>query len=134
MADPPPRPPPLPPRPLAAEPFPRVDRDAETPRSGVPRVVPPEPAPLPNVLDLIAALRQDVVLLRESLPPHGPSFVPTDPPPSKGQVAARAVGKGSQWLMIAIGALGVAAQIAHIYRPDLEGPIQVAIKLLGGTP
>lgn len=133
MAD-PTRPPPLPPRPLAPEPFVLVDRDAETPPSGVPRVAPPEDPPLPNVLDIISALRQDIVLLRESLPPHGPSLVPTDPPPSKRQVAVRAVGKGSQWLMIAIGVLGVAAQIAHIYRPDLEGPIQVAIKLLGGTP
>jgi len=116
------------------EPFARVDRDADTPRSGVPRAAPPEDRPLPNVLDIIGALRQDIVLLRESLPPHGPSLVPTDPPPSKGKVAVRAVGKGGQWLMIAIGALGVAAQVAHIYRPDLEGPIQVAIKLLGGTP
>lgn len=152
MADEPPRPRPrgLPPR-IPTEAF----RLADTPPGGTPTstlvgmprpsltpVSPVDPPSGPYELaGLIRGLRQELIILRESLPPTAPTVLvtpSTPPPPSKGKVAAqvagKVVGRGSQWLAIAIGALGIAGQIAHIYRPDIEGPIQMAIKLLGGTP
>lgn len=142
-----PKPPPLP-----REPF----RQADTPPSGTPTLVgmsrpmlpPPGSAldlevdtPSPKeVARLIRGLRQDLVLFRDTLPQllqsvqAAPSVPLTPVPPSKRQTAVQAGGALAKWTTIVMGVLGLAATVAHQFRPDLEGPIQFLIKFLGGTP
>lgn len=152
-----PQPPPLP------EPF----RVADTPPSGTPTLVglqrPVLPPPLPARLSvetdadtpgpkemarLIRGLRQDLVLLRDTLPQQlaavvqgavqsggGAPSVPVTPvPPSRKQAATQVVTNAAKWTTIAVGVLGIAAQIASQFKPGLVGPIQTVIQLLGGTP
>jgi hypothetical protein len=86
---------------------------------------------------IIRELRQTLVLYREKLADAAvsPSPVPvTAPPMSKRQAAGQAVVALGKWSTIVMGVLGLAATVAHQFRPDLEGPIQFLIKLLGGTP
>jgi hypothetical protein len=93
-----------------------------------------------EVARLIRGLRQDLVLFRDTLPQLLQSVqaappVPLTPvPPSKRQTAVQAGGALAKWTTIVMGVLGLAATVAHQFRPDLEGPIQFLIKFLGGTP
>lgn len=134
-------PPPLPPRPFTPNPF-RDVREEEQLRSAD---TPPErPVPQPTLREVVDALnahRRDLVALSGRLdaqqPPAGPSVVsipPDSPPKSKAMVVASAAGALGKWTTIVMGVLGLAATVAHQFRPDLEGPIQFFIKLLGGTP
>lgn len=77
-----------------------------------------------------SSLRQELILLREALPTRPESLSP----PSKRQQAAKAVGDVARLTTIAIGVLGVATQVAAMFRPDLVGPLQTLLKLLGGAP
>lgn len=150
-----PRPPPLPP-----EPF----RLGDTPPSGTPTLVglprpalPPLPPPAASSLDIsgdtpgpkdvqrhIEGLRAELVYFREWLPQQlaaaaqsgqtAPAVPLTPVPPSRKQAAVQVVGVLGKWTTIVMGVLGLAATVAHQFRPDLEGPIQFLIKLLGGTP
>lgn len=142
MADPPRRdpsqPPPLPLRvlpPRPQEPFVDLTADPQpdTVRTSgrVPEMLPP-PSALTSPIehrDLVAALRQALAQAEGQAPV---SSVP--PPLSRRQVAARWTGKAAQWVTLAVGVLGIAAQVAAIFRPDLVGPIQTVIQLLGGRP
>jgi len=159
MADPPFRqPPPLPPLPLRSiatvprEPFQDLtaaDRAAETQRSGSraarDAIPPPPPAPPEDPLTetTAALLRQELALarevLRDALPPVPAPPAPqqvqfSEPPKSRAQIAMKTAGAFGKWTTIAMGVLGLAATVAHQFRPDLEGPIQFFIKLLGGQP
>lgn len=132
MADPriprpPGQPPPLPPRPIVPEPF-INELLPDTVRTRRDEMPPPEPLPLSEETGYL--LRQELVLLREALPTKPETLSP----PSKRQQAAKAVSDVAKWTTIAIGVLGVAVQIAAMFRPDLVGPLQTVIKLLGGTP
>jgi hypothetical protein len=87
--------------------------------------------------DTIREMRAVNVILREKLAAMAvaPSPVPVSAPPlSKRQAAGQAVVALGKWSTIVMGVLGLAATVAHQFRPDLEGPIQFLIKLLGGTP
>lgn len=75
-------------------------------------------------------LRQEIILLREALPTRPESLTP----PSRRQQAAKAVSDVARWTAITVGVLGVATQVAAMFRPDLVGPLQTLIKLLGGSP
>lgn len=66
--------------------------------------------------------------------PPTPANDATEPAPSSVRAAAGTAGKaalrGSKWLLMTIGALGVAVQIASAYRPGLVAPIQTLVDLL----
>lgn len=88
---------------------------------------------------IIRELRQTLVLLREknaaqAVAPDPTPTRSTPAPVSKRQAAGQAVVALGKWSTIVMGVLGLAATVAHQFRPDLEGPIQFLIKLLGGTP
>lgn len=55
-------------------------------------------------------------------------IVPAGPKPT---IQAHAL-TATKWGAIALGALGLISQIAAAFRPDLQGPIQTLIKMLGG--
>lgn len=135
MADPriprpPGQPPPLPPRPIVPEPFVLLNAEPapDTVRTRRDEMLPPEPLPLSEETGYL--LRQEMVLLREALPTKADTLSP----PSKRQQAARAVSDVAKWTTLAIGVLGVAVQVAAMFRPDLVGPLQTLLKLLGGAP
>lgn len=131
MADPPRKqPPPLPPRPLVPEPFVLLNADPapDTVRTRRDEMLPPEPLPLSEETGYL--LRRELVLLREALPPTRDTLSP----PSKRQQATKAMSDVAKWTTIAIGVLGVATQVAAMFRPDLVGPLQTLLKLLGGAP
>jgi len=58
------------------------------------------------------------------------SSMPAPARPSMAVVAAKGTVKFAVALLVAIGALGVAAQVAAIYEPRLVAPIQTLIDLL----
>lgn len=145
MADPPrPRspgqPPPLPPQLLRSIEHPFRDltvpltleeRAADTERSGPRRDEIPPPA-----LDMLTEttaqlLRRELALTRETLPTLPAMASPSLPPPSKARQATSAVVALGKYTAIATGIIGLAVQIATIWRPDLVGPLQVLGKLLG---
>jgi hypothetical protein len=55
-----------------------------------------------------------------------------DAPRPLHKVVAQGAMAGAKWGAIAVGVLGVAAQVARIWRPDLAGPIETLQQLLGG--
>ncbi len=133
MADPPRKqPPPLPPRPLVAEPFVNLVADPapDTVRTRRDEMPPPELEEPPLTRGEAYSLRKEIILLREALPTKRDTLSP----PSKRQQAAKAVSDVARWTAIAIGVLGVATQVAAMFRPDLVGPLQTLLKLLGGAP
>jgi hypothetical protein len=76
----------------------------------------------------IAVLRQELVLTRDRLP--GPPPEGQDAAPTKTQAVARVAGGSSKWVLIALGVLGVAAQVAAQFKPGLVSPLQTLIQLL----
>lgn len=116
----PPKPPPLPPF-LPSDPPLEPFRVADTPPSGtlvgLPRPALGEsdaeaPGPGPQEMArLIRGLRQD-----------------------RRQAATRAVSDVAKYTTLAVGVLGIAAQVASQFKPGLVGPIQTLIQLLGGAP
>lgn len=56
-------------------------------------------------------------------------LVPATPKPTVQTHALTA----TKWGAIALGAIGLAAQIAAAFRPDLQGPITALYKMLGGN-
>jgi hypothetical protein len=136
MADPPrPRtqPPPLPPslRPAPEEPF--LDLTDEQPDTVRTRRDEETPPPLPLTEATARALRRDLLLLRETLPtlPSAPPPV-TLAPPSKARQAGNLVVGVGKYAAVVAGVLGLAVQVATIWRPDLVGPLQMLQRLLGG--
>ena len=89
----------------------------------------------------LALFHEELALLRDgigSLTP-GPMLPPppdTEPAPAsrrdKAMGALRFTGKGSTLLLAAVGALGVAVQLASAFKPGLVGPIQTLLELLKG--
>lgn len=137
----PPRPPPLPREPFAPV---RDLRDTQPLPLGRPapeiEQEPPPTGPY-ELAYLIRGLRHDLVLLREEIgsltPPQAPAVPLTPVPPSKRQAAALAVGNVAKYTTLAVGVLGLAAQVAAMFKPGLVGPIQTLIELvrgLGGAP
>lgn len=120
----------------------------------MPDTTPPPgpPAPLPTVSTVsrqlqgvasqIHGARNDIDGLHEklqlvteglgklSLPATGSSQDPDPPRPSLPVQAAKTTFKAGQYLLIGIGALGVVAQVAALYKPGLVAPIQTLIDLL----
>ena len=93
-------------------------------------MLPPPPLASPvEAQELVVALRQALAHAEGRAPV---SVAPA--PLSRRQQAARWTGKVAQWVALAVGVLGIAAQVAAIFRPDLVGPIQTVIQLLGGQP
>ncbi len=91
---------------------------------------------LRNDLDEISAkqsaVRQDVgVVLRSvsAAPPAG-DISPATPTPSLAVKAAQKTVGVTRYGLIALGALGVAAQVAALFKPGMVGPIQTLIQLL----
>jgi hypothetical protein len=88
----------------------------------------------------VAMLRRELVLRRERLPPRASERpnpepgTPSVPPKSRAIVALSTAGRAGQILTIAIGVLGIAAEIAAVFRPDLQGPIEFARQFLKGIP
>jgi hypothetical protein len=69
------------------------------------------------------------------LPPSaGGSSLTPEPRKSMAVQAAQKAGSFGKYSLIVIGALGVAAQVAAVFKPGLVGPIQMLIQLLGGQP
>jgi hypothetical protein len=62
-------------------------------------------------------------------PDVGASLTPR-PRPSLAVQAAVKGGSVGKYLLIVIGALGVAAQVAALFKPNIVGPIQTLIQLL----
>jgi hypothetical protein len=91
----------------------------------------PGPAELAR---LIRGLRTELVLLRDSLPPLAPSALPTPVPPSRRQAASQVAANAAKYVTLTVGVLGIAAQVAAVFKPGLVGPLQTLIQLLGGTP
>lgn len=123
----------------------------------MPDTTPPPgpPAPLPTVSTVsrqlqgvasqlhgarndIDGLTERLKLVHEGLaqlgnpspPATGSSLPAVAPRPSMAAQAAKGTVKAGQYVLIALGALGVAAQVAALYKPGLVGPIQTLIDLL----
>lgn len=63
--------------------------------------------------------------------PAAPPATPSQPPAaSKRQVAAATTMNLAKWGTLAIGVLGIAAQIAKVWRPSLVAPLDQALDLL----
>lgn len=141
---PPPLPPSWPPRPEPhperGEPFPPDEKAPDTVRLGFPAarattMLPPPPDLLTE--STAALLRQELALTREVVreaTPTQPALPISLAPLSRSQAVGKATVAVGKWSAIAMGLLGFAATVAHQFRPDLEGPLQFLIKLLGGQP
>lgn len=107
------------------------DPYADTPPSGTPAVATPY-----DLVKLLLATRAEMALLNERLRnlPAPSSSQPPPLPQTKRQAAAQVVGNAAKWTTIAVGVLGIAAQIASQFKPGLVGPLQTLIQLLGGSP
>jgi hypothetical protein len=67
--------------------------------------------------------------------PAAPPAAPSQPPPASkrqvaGQVAAATTFNLAKWGTFAIGILGIAAQIAKVWRPSLVAPLDQALDLV----
>ncbi len=152
MPDDKPFPPPLPPRPLVREPFAKVKSDPPQPLGDTPapesmrmRSTPPSGSVLLSREveqmsedprdQMIRDLRLTNILYREKLtaanmPNTSPSPIP-EPPKSRAVMAAGAAMNVGKYTALAVGVLGLAVQVASIWRPDLVGPLQNLLKLFG---
>ncbi len=81
--------------------------------------------------DRLDVFHQELALLRQQPAPNDTSdTMPSPPSPSlPGAVAQHAV-TGAKWLLVAIGALGVAVQAASYFKPGLVGPLETVLRLL----
>lgn len=95
-------------------------------------VTPPGGTSAPNspyeLVDLIRGLRAELVFHRQAL------AAAVTPAPRAKAGALALTGNVAKWGAVAVGVLGVASQIAAMFRPDLVGPIQTVIQLIGGAP
>ena len=107
-----------------------TDELPDTVRTRRDEMPPPELEEPPLTRGEATLLRRELILLREALPTRPDTLSP----PSRRQQAAKAVSDVAKWTTIAVGVLGVAVQIAAMFRPDLVGPLQTLLKLLGGAP
>jgi len=99
---------------------------------------------LDALTERVRLVQQDSAELRKLLkdPPAlpsaaGGSSLSPAPTPSMAVQAAQKAGSLGKYTLIVIGALGVASQVAALFKPGLVGPIQVLIDLLqqlGGHP
>lgn len=116
-----------------ADPMTDEERAAETQRSGPRRDAIPPPALDALTESTAQLLRRELALTRESLPTvptvSGPAV--SEPPKSRAAAGAKLTLNVGKYTALVVGALGIAAQIAHIWRPDLEGPLQTVLKLFG---
>ena len=151
---------PKPPRPDAfppplpgafSEPFPKAKSDPPDPLHMTPapeahrmRSTPPEGMPLPRrhaeqshsspLEDTIRELRLTNVLLREKLTAAVSLTTPlpvSEPPKSRAIVAGRAALNVGKYTAVIVGVLGLAMQVAALWRPDLVGPLQSLLRLFG---
>lgn len=100
------------------------DPNADTPPSGTPAIATPY-----DLVKLLLATRSEVALLNERLrASNAPAEVASTP--TKAQAVAKVAGGSSKWMLIALGALGVAAQVAAQFKPGLVSPLQTLIQLL----
>lgn len=91
-----------------------------------------------NITERQKTLAEDVAVLRKRLcdePVLTAASValtpaPSAPRPSLAAAAGKATVGAGRNILMALGALGVAAQIAAIYRPGLVAPLQTLIDLL----
>ncbi len=84
---------------------------------------------------MIRDLRLTNILYREKLtaanmPNTSPSPIP-EAPKSRAVLAAGAAMNIGKYTALAVGVLGLAVQVASIWRPDLVGPLQNLLKLFG---
>lgn len=90
---------------------------------------------LDGVAERLRLVQQDVAALKKSAPVPAPLLTGTTPPgdAARPSLAAQAMLKTVGWGkygLIALGALGVASQVAAQFKPGLVGPIQTLIQLL----
>jgi hypothetical protein len=97
----------------------------DTPPQGTQR--PPTMAEVTRLARDISVLRQELALTRDRLPGPAPEGQPA---PTRAKVAAQVAGGSSKWVLIALGALGVAAQVAAQFKPGLVSPLQTLIQML----
>ena len=84
----------------------------------------------------IGAMHRDVALTRTELGElrglvvgdHAPRITAVERGATLGGTAL----KIGQWGLVATGVLGVAAQVASMFKPELVGPLQSLIGILGG--
>jgi hypothetical protein len=70
----------------------------------------------------------DAQAVAQATPPSSPP----KPRPSLPAAAAQHAVAGAKWLALAVGVLGIAAQIAKVWRPSLAAPLDQAVELLKG--
>lgn len=87
-----------------------------------------------SCLERLALLQQDSADLRRRLdvPPSSAGGASLTPAPRRSIAVQAAVKTGSlgKYTLIVLGALGVAAQVAAVFKPNIVGPIQTLIQLL----
>jgi hypothetical protein len=71
---------------------------------------------------MLAVVQREVALLRAQLPQ----------PEAASKTAMQHAGGAVKWVTLAVGVLGIAAQVAAELKPGLVGPIQTLLQLLGG--
>lgn len=74
--------------------------------------------------------RERLAAVQASMPNTAPSLTP-EAPKSRAAIAGKLTLNLGKYTALVVGVLGIAAQIAHIWRPDLEGPLQTLLKWVG---
>jgi hypothetical protein len=64
------------------------------------------------------------------MPNTAPSLTP-EAPKSRAVVAGKAALNVGKYTAVIVGVLGLAVQVASLWRPDLVGPLQTLLKLFG---
>ncbi len=139
-------PPPLPPRPIVPEPFvdltetpePQSIRMRSTPPSGslllrreVERLSEdPKDAEIRDLRMTNVLYRERLAAVQASMPNTSPSLTP-EAPKSRAVVAGKAALNVGKYTAVIVGVLGLAVQVASLWRPDLVGPLQTLLKLFG---
>lgn len=83
-----------------------------------------------GLTERLKLVQQGLVSIQSVPPPSAPAPSAAPPRPSMAVQAAKTSVKAGQYVLIALGALGVAAQVAAIFQPGLVAPIQTLIDLL----
>ena len=122
-----------PPDPLHMTPAPEAHRMRSTPPSGSLMLARQMERLSEDPKDeMIRELRQTIVLYRERLTAlqtnTAPSLVP-EAPKSRAVAASKAALNVGKYTAVVIGVLGLAMQVAAIWRPDLVGPLQSLLRL-----
>lgn len=83
--------------------------------------------------ELVGVTRREMGEIRSFLMGDiAPRVTAAEAAKTPAQAAAGHGLKMGQYILVATGALGVVAQVAHLFIPSLEGPIQTVLGIIKG--